>query len=158
MQTNGPQQHAATARRLYTLQQLSDESTLCNREWTIYISEIARDTSSTLIQFEVWFPYGRLFCVGYPAILALGIMKGQTLLPSLHWIYLMPRLVYNIMILNIVSINIYYFHLARWLEWCGKVSTSFILSSWSWEIGSPPIGGAERMKLSCVVPTSVIRI
>ena len=36
--------------------------------------------------------------------------------------------------------------------------TSFILSSQSWEIGSPPTGGAGRMKLSCVVPTLVISI
>ena len=36
--------------------------------------------------------------------------------------------------------------------------TSFILSSQSWEIGSPPTGGAGRIKLSCVVPTSVIHI
>ena len=34
---------------------------------------------------------------------------------------------------------------------------SVILSSQSWEIGSPP-GGAGRMKQSCVVPTSVIHI
>ena len=32
------------------------------------------------------------------------------------------------------------------------------LSSQSWEIGSPPTGGAGRMKLSCVVPVSVIHI
>ena len=31
-------------------------------------------------------------------------------------------------------------------------------SSQSWEIGSPPTGGAGRMKLSCVVPASVIHI
>ena len=30
------------------------------------------------------------------------------------------------------------------------------LSSRSWEIGSPPTGGAGRIKLSCVVPASVI--
>ena len=36
--------------------------------------------------------------------------------------------------------------------------TSFILSSQSWEIDSPPTGGAGRMKLSCVVPASVIHI
>ena len=29
---------------------------------------------------------------------------------------------------------------------------SFILLSQSWEIGSPPTGGAGRMKLFCVVP------
>ena len=39
-----------------------------------------------------------------------------------------------------------------------RLRTSFILSSHSWEIGSPPTGGAGRMKLSCVVPASVIHI
>ena len=34
----------------------------------------------------------------------------------------------------------------------------FILSSQSWEIGSPPTGGAGRMKLFCVVPVSAIHI
>ena len=28
----------------------------------------------------------------------------------------------------------------------------------AWKIGSPPTGGAGRMKLSCVVPASVIHI
>ena len=39
-----------------------------------------------------------------------------------------------------------------------RLRTSFILSSQSWEIDSPPTGGAGRMKLSCVVPASVIYI
>ena len=30
--------------------------------------------------------------------------------------------------------------------------------SQSWEFGSPPIGGAGKMKLSCVVPASVLHI
>ena len=47
-----------------------------------------------------------LFFVGYPAILALRAMKRQIQLPSLPWICLVPRLVYTIMILNIVSTNI----------------------------------------------------
>ena len=42
--------------------------------------------------------------------------------------------------------------------WMVRSWTSFILSSQSWEIGSPPTGGAGRMKLSCVVPASVIHI
>ena len=33
-----------------------------------------------------------------------------------------------------------------------------ILSSRSWEIGSPPIGSAGKMNLSCVMPASVIHI
>ena len=69
----------------------------------------------------------------------LGVMKGQTLLPSLHWIDRMPKLVYPIMILNIVSTNAKMIGMMRSL-------TSFILSSQSWEIGSPPTGGAGRMK------------
>ena len=36
--------------------------------------------------------------------------------------------------------------------------TSFILSSRSWESSSPPTGGAGRMKLSCIVPASIIHI
>ena len=43
-------------------------------------------------------------------------------------------------------------------DWNGEVMKSFILSSQSWEIGSPPTGGAGRTKLSCVVPSSVIHI
>ena len=88
---------------------------------------------------------------GYPAIMALRAMKRQTLLPSLHWICLVPRLVYPTVILNIVSANIF-FPLGK------MIGTNFILSSQSWEIGSPPTGGAGRMKLSCVVPASVINI
>ena len=83
-------------------------------------------------------------------------MKRQALLPSLHWICLIPRLVYTIMILNIVSANIF-FPLAKVIGMVWS-RTSFILSSQSWEIGSPPTGGAGRMKLSCVMPASVIHI
>ena len=83
------------------------------------------------------------------------VMKG-TLLPSLHWICRMPRLVYPNMILNIVAANIF-FPLGKivgmvWLQ------TSFILSSQSWEIDRPPTGSAGRMKLSCVIPELVIHI
>ena len=58
--------------------------------------------------------------------------------------------------LDIVSANILFPH----GKMIGMVwpQTSFILSSQSWEIGSPPTGGAGRMKLSCVVPALVIRI
>ena len=79
-----------------------------------------------------------LFFVGYPAILALRAMKMQTFLPSLHWICLVPRLVYHIMILNIVSTNIS-FPLGK-MTGMVRSRTSFILSSHSWEIGSPPTG------------------
>ena len=61
----------------------------------------------------------------------------------------MPRLVYPIMILNIASANIF-FPLGKMI--------GMVWSSQSWEIGSPPTGGAGRMKLSCVVPASVIHI
>ena len=88
--------------------------------------------------------------------MALRAMKRQTLLPSLHWICLEPRLVYPIVILNIVSANIF-FPLGKMIGMV-RSRTNFILSSQSWEIGSPPTGGAGRMKLSCVVPASVIHI
>ena len=101
-------------------------------------------------------PKKNIFFVGYPAILALRAMKRQTLLPSLHWIFLLPRLVYSIVILNIVSANIF-FPLGKMIGMV-RSRTSFILSSQSSEIGSPPTGGAGRMKLSCVVPASVIHI
>ena len=55
---------------------------------------------------------------------------------------------------------VYHFHLVRSLEWSGCEQTSFCYAGLSWVrvIGSPPTGGAGRMKLSCVVPTSVIHI
>ena len=86
----------------------------------------------------------RLGFFGYPAILASRAMKRLTLPPSLHWICLVPRLAYTIMILNIVSSNIS-FPLGK-MTGMVRSRTSFILSSQSWEIGSPPTGGAGRMK------------
>ena len=56
----------------------------------------------------------------------------------------LPRLVYPIMILNIVSTNIS-FPLGK-MTGMVRSRTIFILSSQSWEIGSPPTGGAGRMK------------
>ena len=53
-------------------------------------------------------PKKTLCFVGYPAILALEVTKGQTLLPRLPWSCLISRLVYPIMILNIVSNNIFF--------------------------------------------------
>ena len=81
--------------------------------------------------------------VEYPAILALGAMKRQTLLSSLHWICLITRSVHHIIILN-VSANIF-FAFGKMIRMM-RSRTSFILSSQSWEIGSPPTGGAGRMK------------
>ena len=48
-----------------------------------------------------------LFVVVYTAILTLRAMKRQSLLPNLHCICLVPRLVYRIMNLNIVSANLF---------------------------------------------------
>ena len=84
------------------------------------------------------------------------MIPAETLLLSLHWICCMPRLVYPVMILNIVSTNIY-FPFGKMIGMV-RLRTSFILSSQSWEIGSPPTGGAGRMQLYSVVPASVIRI
>ena len=61
----------------------------------------------------------------------------------------MPRLVYPIMILNIVSANIF-IPLGKMIGMV-RLQTSFVLSSQSWKISSPPTGGARRMKLSCVI-------
>ena len=89
-------------------------------------------------------------CVcAYVISINLGVMKGQTLLPSLHWICRVPRLVYPIMILNTVSTNIL-FPLRKMIGMV-RLRPSFILSSQSWEIGNTPTGGAGRIKLSCVV-------
>ena len=97
-----------------------------------------------------FLPKKTLFFVGYPAILALRAMKRQTLLPSLHWICLVPRLVYPIVILKLVSANIS-FPLGKMI---GMVRSRISF----WEIGSPPTGGTGRMKLFCVVPVSAIHI
>ena len=50
------------------------------------------------------FAIKTLLFVRYPAILALEITERQTLLSSLAWSSLVPRLVYPIMILNISNI------------------------------------------------------
>ena len=88
--------------------------------------------------------------------MALRAMQMQTLLPSLHWICLVPRLVYPRVILNIVSANIF-FPLGK-MNGMVRSRASFNLSYQSWEIGNHPTGGAGRMKLSCVVPAPVIHI
>ena len=67
-----------------------------------------------------------------------------------------PRLVYPVMILNMVSHNIL-FPLGKIIRMM-RSRTRFILSSQSWEIGSPPTGGAGRINLYFVVPASVIHI
>ena len=70
---------------------------------------------------------------------------------SLLWICFVSRLVCPTLILNTILTNMF-FHSTRWLEF-GVVGsrTSFILSSRSWEIGSPATGDAGRMKLSWVI-------
>ena len=74
------------------------------------------------------------FFVGYPAILALGAMKRQTLL-SANTLFPLGKMIGMV-----------------------RSRTSFILSSQSWELGSPHTDSAGRMKLSSVVPTTVIHI
>ena len=49
------------------------------------------------------------------------------------------------------------FHLARWLEWCGREQASFCQASRG-RLAAPPTGGAGRLELSCVVPASVVHI
>ena len=66
--------------------------------------------------------------VGYPAILALEVMKRQILLPSLLWICLMSMLVYPALILTSI-----FFPLGKMVGMV-RLQTSFILSSPSWEI------------------------
>ena len=67
----------------------------------------------------------------------------------------MPTLVYTILILNIMLGNIF-FPLGKTIEMV-RLRTIFILSSQSWEIGSPT-GSAARMKLSCPILATVIYI
>ena len=77
-------------------------------------------------------PIKSLLFVGYPAVLALGAMKMQTLLPSLLWICLVLRLVYPSLILNTILTNIF-FPLGKMIGML-RSWTSYILSSRSWEI------------------------
>ena len=81
--------------------------------------------------------------------------KGNLLLP-LH------RLLFSISIkacfICIIPQTIYISFLLGKMIGTVRSWTSFILSSQSWETGSPPTGGAGKMKLSCVVPASVIHI
>ena len=72
-------------------------------------------------------------------MLALGAMKMQTLL---LWICLVSRLVYPN---TDFKHHINQYILSTWQDdWNGAVANK--LSSRSLEIGSPPIGGAGRMK------------
>ena len=80
--------------------------------------------------------------LGYLAILVLEVMKTQTLLPSLHKRCHMSRLECPIVIFEIVL-----FPLCKVVTMV-RLRISFILSRQSWEIGSPPTGGAGRMELS----------
>ena len=108
-----------------------------------------------VIRMCVFFNFAKkiLFVVGHPAILVLKVTKRQTLLPNLLWVCLVSRLVYSVLIL---LTNIFF----PFGKIIGMVRSriSFILSSQSWEIGSTLTGGAGRMKLSCVVPASVMHI
>ena len=66
----------------------------------------------------------------------------------------LPR-VNVILILNILTSI--FFPLGKMIGMV-RSRTSFILSSRSWEIGSPRTCSAGRMKLFCVVPASVIHM
>ena len=72
-------------------------------------------------------------------------MKSQTLLPSRLWICLLLPMVLN-------TIFTYLFFPLGKMIGMVRSRASFILSSQSWEIDSPPTGSAGRIKLSCVGP------
>ena len=80
----------------------------------------------------------------------------MTLLSNRLRISLISRLVYRTMIFNIKSTRLL-FLLGNTIElvW---LRTSFILLSRSLETGSPVTGGARRMKLFCVEPSSVTHV
>ena len=84
-------------------------------------------------------PIKTLYFVGYPAILALGIMIIQTLLPNLHWSCFVPRLVYPILILNIKLTSILFFLMARL---CGREQ---VLGDWQ---------SSYRIDKNCLVSRS----
>ena len=85
-----------------------------------------------------------------------AMQRQQTLLPSLLWIFLVSKLVYQTLILNAILTKM----LFPLVKMIGMVwsQTSFILSSKYLDISSPTTGSEERMKLSCVLPASVIYI
>ena len=80
--------------------------TLVSPRFTIYEAGKSLDTKVSFKRL----PIKTLFFVGYPAILALGVMKMQTLLPSLPWICLVSKLVYPILILNNAMVEITFKH------------------------------------------------
>ena len=65
----------------------------------------------------------------------------------------MSGLVYPIMSLDIISANIL-FPLGTMIRMV-QLQTSFILTSWSWEIDDCLSGNAGRIKLSYVIPAMV---
>ena len=88
-----------------------------------------------------------IICVGYASIVVLEVKIRQTLLSSVHWICIMARLMYPILILNTILTNIFFPH--DKIIGMVRSRTSFILSSRCWEVGSPPTGGAGR--INCLV-------
>ena len=95
--------------------------------------------------------------VVYPAILALGLMKERADSAAKSALDL-PHAKVGVSYNDFKHcINQYILSLGNMIGMV-QLRRSFILSSQSWEIGSPPTGGAGRMKLSCVVPASVTRI
>ena len=84
--------------------------------FTIYEIETSLDWDGNT---KVSLNFAKILEVAYPAILALQVTKRQTLLSSLHWICLVPRLVCSIMSFkNCISIYI----LFTWQDdWSGAV-------------------------------------
>ena len=105
-----------------------------------------------------------LFFVRYPAILALRVMKGQTLLDLPHAKVDAPYTDFKH--------RIYGYILSTWQDdWNGAVANKLssvipVLGDWQscymWcktdEDVNLHTGGAGRMRMSCVLPASVIRI
>ena len=105
---------------------------------SLYYMNLEHPLIGMVIRKCVFFNFAQkktLVFVAYPATLALWAMKRQTLLSSLHWICLVPRLVYLIIIVIIVSANIF-FPRGKMIGMV-RSRTRFILSSQSWAIGSP---------------------
>ena len=103
------------------------------------------------------FNFCQIFVVVYQTILALGLMKERADSAARSALDL-PHAKVGVPYNDFKHcINQYILSLGNMIGMV-QLRTSFILLTQSWDIGSPPTGSAGRMKLSCVVPTSVIRI
>ena len=75
--------------------------------FTVYEAGTSLDRSvDTKVCIFLLLPIKSLYFVWYPAVLVLGAIKRQTLLPSLLWICLESRLGYSILVLNIMLTGI----------------------------------------------------